>query len=154
MKKIKLTRNKCAIVDDDVYERLGAFSWHCTDHGYVARRSTDNTHHYLHRDIMGPEKGMVVDHINGDRLDNRRENLRIVSQRENTWNSTVARGAVPYRGVYIADSQAKKEGWNLKKKYAARIMFHGNYVWLGRFTTPEEARDAYEAAKEKYHAIS
>src|ERR1051325_6561101 len=96
MKKIKLTRGKYAIVDDEDYGSLSKFKW-CAHQPtksreiyYASRRYRLEKGHYpfvlMHRQIMNPPKGYVVDHINGDSLDNRRVNLRIVTQRENTLN--------------------------------------------------------------------
>ena len=83
-----------------------------------------------------------IDHINGDRLDNRFENLREVSRSINLQNSLVCRSdsAVPYRGV------SKN-----KHRFGARIVVEKVQHWLGTFDTPEEAHQAYLSAKEELH---
>lgn len=86
MKYIELTGKygdgKNAIVDDDVYEEYKNIKMHCNKAGYVVFGKTK----YLHREIMKPKAGLVVDHKNHDVLDNRRSNLRICTQAENTRN--------------------------------------------------------------------
>ena len=150
MKRIELTRGKFATVDDADFDILGKYSWHCTEHGYAARRDSDSKHHYLHRDILNAKKGEVIDHISGDKLDNRRVNLRICSQAENTWNSHNRKsGTTGFQGVYESNPYSKR-GWNLKKKYAARINVNKKQIWLGRYETAEEAYRVYVDACKKY----
>jgi len=87
---------------------------------------------YLHREISGALPGQLVDHINGDTLDNRRQNLRITTQRQNQANQRRVRGAVPYKGVTFE-----------KGKYRARIRRNGKKICLGFHETPEKAAEAY-----------
>lgn len=89
MKKIKLTQGKCALVDDEDYERVNQFKWtaeKCSkSENYYARNRTINTK--MHRLIMGIGKSsLVVDHINHKTLDNRKQNLRVCTQAENLRN--------------------------------------------------------------------
>lgn len=97
----------------------------------------------LHRFIMNPKGDMVVDHINGDGLDNRRENLRIASHSQNQWNRRNARNnKTGYKGVSID----KRSG-----KFRAGISVGGKHIHLGLFSTAEEAAQAYAEASRKYH---
>lgn len=86
MKKIKLYGKygdgKVTLVDDDVYEKFKKAKMHCSSSGYVIFGHNKS----LHREIMNPPKGMVIDHKNHNVLDNRRSNLRICTQAENTRN--------------------------------------------------------------------
>lgn len=87
---IPLTRGLHAIVDADDYEWLSQYKWYAgspksAGKMYARRYSPDGVV-LMHRQIMNPPKGMVVDHINGNGLDNRRCNLRICTQAENTRN--------------------------------------------------------------------
>lgn len=86
MKQIELrgkySEGKFAIVDDDIYEKYKNKKMHCTASGYVMLGRDKS----LHREIMNPPKGMVVDHKNHNKLDNRRCNLRICTQAENLRN--------------------------------------------------------------------
>ena len=79
-----------AIVDERDYEYVNSFSpWYENDNGYVMKKTRQNGKNVsirLHRLIAQPPKGLVVDHINGNKLDNRRENLRCVSSAINAWN--------------------------------------------------------------------
>ena len=92
----------------------------------------------LHRRILQIDgvKGVIVDHINGDKLDNRRENLRIVSASQSTWNR--ARFSVNtsgFIGVY----------WDKeKRKFRSRILHAGRWYHLGLFLTAEEGARAYD----------
>ena len=96
----------------------------------------------LHRMILKPPEGLVVDHINGDGLDNRRENLRIATPSQNTINSTRRENAkCPYRGV----SQDRS------KKWRAEIWKNRVKYWLGAFDTAELAAKAYDQAAITLH---
>lgn len=64
-------------------------------------------HAWLHRLIMNPAKGYVVDHINGDAMDNRRENLRVVTRAENAQNRKVTYAASGVRNVYFQKQTQK-----------------------------------------------
>lgn len=88
--------------------------------------------YWIHKECI-----KCIDHINGNRIDNRISNLRNVTQQENTFNS-VSKG-------YDFD---KKE-----KKWRARIKINNKSIYLGRYDTEEDARQAYLEAKEKYHTI-
>lgn len=90
----------------------------------------------LHRLIFKPSPGREVDHISKDRLDNRRENLRIVTRQENAKNRSVGRG---YR----------RKG----KKWEAYIQSDGKQIYLGMFDTEVQAEEAYLEAKKHYHAV-
>ena len=96
----------------------------------------------LHRIVAGAVKGQLVDHANGDKLDNRADNLRIVSHRENRWNSPSRGGSSQYLGV-CWDKEAGK--------WRAQINAGGRYRILGRFEHEADAARAYnEAANGAY----
>src|SRR2546430_16319669 len=81
-RKIKLTRGKYALVDLVDYEWLSQWKWYCSARGYAARRLyPENKVVYMHRVII-PE-GEEVDHINHDKLDNRKSNLRPCTHKQN-----------------------------------------------------------------------
>jgi hypothetical protein len=92
---------------------------------------------YLHRLITGADGSDIVDHINGNSLDNRRENLRIVSASINCANRQYEPGVSGYRGVHPS---AKPGRWR------ARIKSGGPLRTLGTFASPEEAALAYNHA--------
>lgn len=101
----------------------------------------------LHRMIMKPANGNVVDHINGDGLDNRRKNLREVTQSENLRNI-----AGPQRNStsgILGVSYHKGS-----KRWYARIFHEGRTVILGRFLTKEEAAAARLAGEAELWGIT
>lgn len=78
------------VVDEEDYEELEKFSpWYENDSGYAMKKTRvkgKNVSIRMHRIIMKAPKGLVVDHINGNKLDNRKSNLRCVGQQINCWN--------------------------------------------------------------------
>lgn len=88
-----------------------------------------------------------IDHINRDRSDNCWVNLREATNAENCRNSSRAKGVAGLKGVTLYHSNRK----NLKRPYAATIMFDYKPIRLGYFETPEEAHAAYIDGAKKYH---
>ena len=96
MKKIKLTQDKWALVDDEDYDRLNEHKWCAvwmtSDSKFRGKRSSPRESSgkrksiYMHREITNAPKGMHVDHINGNPLDNRKENLRVCTNQEKQMN--------------------------------------------------------------------
>lgn len=101
MREIALTRGKIAIVDDADYEWLSQWNWHCSEAGYAVRsRKKRPMKVFMHRDILQAHGDQQSDHINGDRLDNRRHNLRVVTVAQNTSNRLRGtRKHSPYKGA-------------------------------------------------------
>lgn len=102
--KIKLTRGKYAIVDEADYQELMKYRWHCDGKGYAKRTFSVNKKPFwahMHRQLMNPGPGLEVDHINGDRLDNRRNNLRICTKQQNLMNRSInkTKRMSVYKGV-------------------------------------------------------
>jgi hypothetical protein len=92
MKKILLENTgNYTLIDNEDYEKVISFGkWHENDSGYAVKRGAvygKSSTIRLHRVIADPPKGLEVDHINGNRLDNRRKNLRVVSHAINSWNT-------------------------------------------------------------------
>ena len=146
MKEIRLTQNKVAIVDEEDYEWLSQYKWHYHK-GYAARtcRQTGKKRTvYMHREIMNTPRGLVTDHINGNRLDNRKANLRICTRAQNNMNMIKFRtrkkskNASKYKGVY----------WNggPKATWSAEIRHNGKQIHLGYFQDEVEAAQAYDKA--------
>lgn len=117
---------------------LSDHNWRIDKYGYV-RCGHSNL---LHRMILNPGRGRVVDHINGNPSDCRKANLRIGSQRQNSYNTRLGKNnRSGYKGV----------SWDkYRKKYAACICVDGKTKHLGRFESKEEAADAYDRAASFY----
>lgn len=99
----------------------------------------------LSRQIMNAKEGTIVDHINGNQLDNRRSNLRFVTRSVNRLNGgvdNIQKKASKFRGV--------TRGTKDPSKWRARITLDGKSHFLGQFKTEEEARVAYQTALESY----
>lgn len=140
-REIKLSRGHVALVDDEDFEWLNQWKW-CYGHGYATRRQYIGNGKYtgfrMHRLIVGlaTGEGHQVDHINGDRLDNRRQNLRICDVSSNKANcEAYSNNKSGFKGVY-------KDG----KKYTAQIRVAGKIHYLGSFEDPVKASEAYKRA--------
>lgn len=97
---------------------------------------------YLHQLIIGKREGMVIDHINGDKLDNRNSNLRHISQRENTLNTKLSKNNTSGHKGVIFDKRIKK--------WCARISPFGKSIHLGSFTDIKDALMARHQAEIVY----
>ena len=142
MKEITLTRNKTAIVSDTCYNYISNNKYYTTSEGYAARHK-ENCVIYMHREIYEKYIGMLIegleiDHINGNRLDNRIENLRLVNRTQNNVNSKKRKnGTSKYKGVYWAGDRNK---WRACGSYAK-----GNPKHLGSFDNEIDAAKAYDS---------
>ena len=134
MKYIKLTRNKVAIVDDEDFEKINSSKW-CYSGGY-AMRMCNGKMTQMHRVILDTPIGFDTDHINRNKLDNRKDNLRIATRSQNSYNKPVmAKSISGYKGV----SLFKRTG-----KWTAQICPNYKKIHLGYFNTPIEAAVAYD----------
>ena len=143
MKKIKLTRGVYSIVEDSDYERINKSKWFYTGKYAVRwkRLSKDKRKMwYMHWDIIGKSDKFDVDHIDRNKLNNQRKNLRFVIKNVNRLNCNKPRKN-KYDGVYFL-----KDTYNRKKKWKARIQFNGKRKTVGYFLTEKEAGNAYQDA--------
>lgn len=120
------------------------YTWHMSFYGYVATRFTDYSSLFLHRLLLNPAKNLDVDHINLDRLDNRRENLRLCSRSQNKMNV-----------IRRKDNKCGFKGvcWNsINRNYVVQITPNGDgkRKHVGVFSTKIEAAIAYNKAARKY----
>ena len=126
----KLEEKGRALIDPEDYERVSAIgSWSIDGSGYVVNGKYKIK---LHQLIMGMKEGLEIDHINRNKLDNRKTNLRFVTHRENTLNR-------------------KTKGWYQRPngRWSAYIAPNGKMKHLGTFDTMGEAIDAHTKARQK-----
>lgn len=148
MKQIPLTQNKYAIVDDEDYISLSKHKWFSyriqSEYFYAGRKNIGNSSRTIamHRIIMNAPKGMDVDHINHDTLDNRKCNLRVCTHAQNLANSRIAKNNKSgYKGVSF---NAKELRWR------ANIRVNNKPMLLGVFKSKLEAARVYNEAAKKY----
>lgn len=133
------------IIDDEDITKWEPYTWYVDNNGYVraeygGRKNKKSV--YLHRVITDAKKGQVVDHINGDKLDNRKCNLRMCTQKQNSRNSRIVKVKTSkYKGVHYDKS---------RKKWAAKIKVDYKDKFLGRFDNEIDAAKEYNNAAKKY----
>jgi len=142
-KVISLTQGKQVIVDDEDFGWISQWNWYAHKQGntFYAKRTTGKDRKviiiHMHREIVQPPKGMYVDHIDGNGLNNQRSNLRICTKAQNGMNrGKQANNSSGYKGV----------GWDrTRNKWRAQIKIGQGSVFIGRFDRLEDAIKAYDA---------
>lgn len=150
MKQIPLTKGMFAIVDDEDFDVYSTQKWHVkkgsTKHyAACARKVTHEGKEYsikifMHRCMLDADVGVIVDHINGNGLDNRRCNLRLATRSQNLANQRTVRNKWGYKGITYRRRH---------KTWRARIGFNGKTVDLGEFGNLDDAAQAYDEAAKK-----
>lgn len=131
------------LIDPDLAPLVLGRRWyaHMSRHGPYARAKWEDGQVYLHRFIADAPPELHVDHINGDRLDNRRANLRVCTAAENNRNCSKQRsGGAPYKGLTARGN-----------KWEASICLDRTTHNLGTFADPTQAALAYDAAARRLH---
>ena len=140
MRIIQLTQDKFALIDSKDFPIISSYKW-CFD-GRYATTHIKGKKNYLHRLLLNVPKGMFSDHINGNKLDNRRCNLRLCTPSQNSMNIPLtAKNTSGYKGVYF-----EKE----RNKWRAQIKFKDKRVRIGRYLTALEAAKTYNQYAKKY----
>lgn len=138
---VRLTRGYVATIDAADVPLVAGRRWYLS-HGYAVCNRGRWPEQFMHRVIMGAEKGRIVDHANRDRLDNRRANLRFCTVEQSAMNQVKPRSRSRFRGVY----------WDkYNRRWRAEIIANRVRVRLGRFKTEEGAAAAYDAAARELH---
>jgi hypothetical protein len=160
MRIVPLTRGAVAIVDDADYEALSRHTWHLGSGAYggsfYAYAWVNGVHVSMANFIIITGDGMVIDHINGATLDNRRENLRECSTKQNTWNRAKGRSlskkslasGSKYKGVSRRTYEGK---FTTRIFWTAAIRAEGaSKQYLGSFNTEQEAAQTYDTAAKQF----
>jgi hypothetical protein len=144
MKQIKLSGKKeiYALVDDVKYEELRQNHWRLDGKGYAICGKEKIV--YMHRQIMGVNDPMIeVDHIHGNKLDNRQNELRLCTKAQNQQNKGKQKNNTSgYKGVSFHKRL---------KKWQVLIQANRKNNFVGYFFTIQDAVRAYNAAAIKYH---
>lgn len=146
-KRIPLSQGKFAVVDKADYEHMMQYKWSCVGKPPLVYAHTRTTKFgsvlYMHRVIMNAPKGMQVDHIDGDCLNNRRGNLRVCTQSQNSHNSRLSvRNTSGYKGVRFSKQ---------RKKWMVFITVNGTVTNFGYFPDVRTAVKKYNELALKYY---
>lgn len=153
MKLIPLTKGLFAQVDDGDFESLSKHKWYAdsvTRNCTYAKTYVEGKGVRMHRLLMSPVKGVEVDHVDGDGLNNQRANLRVCSHAENARNRPSpkvkdAQNSSGFKGVSVEYRAGILLG------YRACIMDNYKQRYLGRFSTAVKAAIAYNRAAKETH---
>ena len=143
MRQLLLVNGHIALVDDKDYDFVSQKRWYAggPNKSYVV--STANSRITLHRYILNPPKGMVIDHIDGNGLNCTRANMRVCRHAQNLMNrGKTKNNKSGYKGVFYF----KRDG-----NWAAQIRANGKNLHLVYFDNPIAAARSYDAAAIKYH---
>ena len=126
-----------AKVSQEDWEELGKYKWFKNMQGYCSTKKTSTGQRLMHRMVVVLQNQtlhrlILIDHINGDKLDNRRENLRTATAAQNAANKSKAKGNLSSQ--YIGVSFNRKKG-----KYVAKLQLNGKNFNLGNYNTEKQA---------------
>lgn len=137
------TAGYSTLIDVDDLKLVKSVRWRLLKAGKCNFYAQNKEAGYLHRTIMNPPPSFQVDHINGDGLDNRRDNLRVVTKDQNNRR----------RRKFSGKNSSKFKGvsWiKARKKWLSKIEVNGEIIRLGCFISEKDAALAYDFAAIKY----
>lgn len=131
-------KERRVLIDDDAFERVSKLAWWITPQGYAVTRPPSGSRARktvsMHRFIINAPDGSEVDHINRNKLDNRKCNLRLCTHSENCRNEGKRRGC---------SSQHRGVSWNKRKgRWQVVIRVNGKLEWRGWYESEAEAAEA------------
>ena len=139
MKEIIAGKKFVILVDDDQFRSQSRLTWGITPNGYARRnerRDGKIVKIYMHREIAGTPKGLRTDHINCNKLDNRKSNLRFSDASQNGFNSRLRKNnTLGFKGVRPSGS-----------RWQAQITVNWKAKVIGTFKTIKLAAEAYDRA--------
>lgn len=136
--------DETSVVSECDYDKIKVRRWHKDSNGYAVCYYRDEFGKegrlFLHREVMCSKEGDVTDHINRDKLDNRRGNLRIVTTSQNGMNRGPNKGRPGgFKGAVGEDG-----------KFVTKVMVEGVSIYVGTFATKEDAAKAYNIVAQEY----
>lgn len=135
--RIPLTRGRFALISWRDLEIVIKYKWCYSGPGYAQANLGNYRRDYMHRVILNLPKGVFVDHVNGDKLDNRRSNLRTASRSENARNR---------RSNRTSTSRFLGVSWCApRRKWKAQIAVKSKNTFIGRYDLEEDAAKAYDS---------
>lgn len=140
--EIKTSKGETILVDKQDYDLVSKLNWYVNKVGYAANDSKPRK--LMHRFLLQfPTSG--VDHINGNKLDNRRANLRLCNQSQNSSNARLrSSNTSGYKGV----------SWDKKaRKWSAFVTKDYKHIFGGYFNTPQEAYERYKELASEHHGV-
>ena len=131
------------MVDDEDYEWLRQYEWQVDRHNSVKTHAPGMKGKLIHRLILNAPEHLEVDHIDGNRLNNQRSNLRLATSSQNKMNRGPRKDNT---------SGCKGVSWHSQRlKWTARVKAGQKYIHLGLFDSKEAAALAYNATARQLH---
>jgi hypothetical protein len=141
---IPLTKSTFALVDECDFNSIASKVW-AYSHGYATRDAPYREGKYkifMHHEVLGLGRSARIDHANGNSLDNRKQNLRVATQRQNLQNMSIRKdNTTGYKGVQWTPHT---------KRFRARIKVNSRVIHLGYFIKASDAGRAYDLAAKQY----